>query len=32
VTFQSARAFRTLDQGEEQRYTAQYPTILLGAS
>jgi spermidine/putrescine transport system substrate-binding protein len=32
VTFQSARAFRTLDQGEEQRYTAQYQTILLGAS
>jgi spermidine/putrescine transport system substrate-binding protein len=31
VTFESARVFRTLDQGEEQRYTAQYQAILLGA-
>jgi spermidine/putrescine transport system substrate-binding protein len=32
VTFGNARVFRTLSQGEEQRYTAQYQTILLGAS
>ncbi len=32
VTFEEAKKFRTLDQGEEQRYTAQYQTILLGAS
>ncbi len=32
VTFESARTFRTLDQGEEQRYMAQYQTILLSAS
>jgi len=32
VTFESARTFRTLSQGEEQRYGAQYQTVLLGAS
>jgi len=32
VTFQGARTFRTLEQGEEQRYMAQYQTILLSAS
>jgi spermidine/putrescine transport system substrate-binding protein len=31
VTFAGARAFRTLEQGEEQRYMAQYQTILLQA-
>ncbi len=32
VTFQTAKTFRTLTQGEEQRYGAQYQTVLLGAS
>lgn len=32
VTFESARTFRTLTQSEEQRYGAQYQTVLLGAS
>lgn len=32
VTFESVRKFRTLDQGEEQRYGAQYQTVLLAAS
>ena len=31
VTFEGARTFRTLEQGEEQRYMAQYQTILLSA-
>jgi spermidine/putrescine transport system substrate-binding protein len=31
VTFERARTFRTLSQGEEQRYMAQYQTILLAA-
>lgn len=31
VTFQSVKSFRALTQGEEQRYTAQYQTVLLGA-
>ena len=30
--FEMARTFRTLTQGEEQRYGAQYQTVLLGAS
>ncbi len=32
VTFESVKTFRTLTQGEEQRYGAQYQTVLLGAS
>jgi spermidine/putrescine transport system substrate-binding protein len=32
ATFKTTRSFRTLSQGEEQRFTAQYQTILLGAS
>jgi spermidine/putrescine transport system substrate-binding protein len=32
ATFQTTRSFRALDQGEEQRYLAQWQTILLGAS
>jgi spermidine/putrescine transport system substrate-binding protein len=32
ATFQTARSFRALDQGEEQRYLAQWQTVLLGAS
>ena len=32
ATFRTAKTFRTLSQGEEQRYGAQYQTILLGAS
>ena len=32
ATFETVKAFRTLTQGEEQRYGAQYQTILLGAS
>lgn len=30
-TFETVKSFRTLTQGEEQRYGAQYQTILLGA-
>lgn len=29
ITFESVRTFRTLTQGEEQRYSAQYQTVLL---
>ncbi|MBN9150041.1 MAG: spermidine/putrescine ABC transporter substrate-binding protein [Cryobacterium sp.] len=32
ATFNSTKTFRTLTQGEEQRYGAQYQTVLLGAS
>lgn len=32
AVFATTKAFRALDQGEEQRYGAQYQTILLGAS
>jgi hypothetical protein len=32
ATVKTTRSFRTLSQGEEQRFTAQYQTILLGAS
>ncbi len=32
ATFATTKVFRTLDQGEEQRFGAQYQTILLGAS
>ncbi len=32
ATFGTTRAFRTLTQGEEQRYGAQYQTVLLGGS
>lgn len=31
VTFESARKFRTLSQSEEQRYGAQYQTVLLAS-
>ena len=31
VTFEGAKTFRTLSQGEEQRYGAQYQTVLLSA-
>ncbi|WP_146065754.1 polyamine ABC transporter substrate-binding protein, partial [Terrimesophilobacter mesophilus] len=31
VTFETSRTFRTLSQGEEQRYGAQYQTVLLAA-
>ena len=31
ATFATTKAFRTLTQGEEQRYSAQYQSILLGA-
>lgn len=32
ATFNLTKTFRTLTQGEEQRYGAQYQTVLLGAS
>ncbi len=32
VTFERVRKFRTLTQSEEQRYSAQYQTVFLGAS
>ena len=32
ATFATTKTFRTLTQGEEQRYGAQYQTVLLGAS
>lgn len=32
ATFKTTKSFRTLTQGEEQRYGAQYQTVLLGAS
>lgn len=32
ATFAKVKTFRTLTQGEEQRYGAQYQTVLLGAS
>ncbi|HMM82562.1 MAG TPA: spermidine/putrescine ABC transporter substrate-binding protein [Terrimesophilobacter sp.] len=32
ATFTSTKTFRTLSQGEEQRYGAQYQSVLLGAS
>lgn len=32
VTFEKVKSFRTLTQGEEQRYSAEFQTILLGSS
>ncbi len=32
VTFEQMRKFRTLTQGEEQRYSAQYQSVILGAA